>query len=345
MDSLVGIGVWITENESLLSGLAALVAVSGVILAPIGLWLQRRVPTRRIDEPTGPVEPPPGPAREIRFEDLTEPSPYEIRFARSGPLRIAYNERGSGPPHVLLTPGIISHLHVADHLPGFRDTLARLARFSHLVTFDKRGQGLSDPTPLPPDLDERCADIEAVMDAARLDRVVLIGVSEGGPMTIQFAVTRPDRVQGLVLLGTTARFIQSEEFPQGVSAQALARITSAWGTGVLRDVFFPGLSRAVMTDDTYRCFERLIATRDSIRQLVDQMGSLDVRPLLPKITVPTLVVHFTGDLAIPVRLGRLLAEGIPGAEFLEVQGVNHADLSGSELAASRIEQFCRRVGR
>jgi pimeloyl-ACP methyl ester carboxylesterase len=113
----------------------------------------------------------------------------------------------------------------------------------------------------------------------------------------------------------------------------------AWGSGVLRDIFFPSISRERMDDKTYQGFERLIATRQSIRQLVDYMKKTDVRPLLPHITSPVLVIHFAGDLAIPIRLGRALAAALPNAQFLEVVGIDHADLSQSPEAIAVIRQF------
>ena len=180
------------------------------------------------------------------------------------------------------------------------------------------------------------------MDAAGVDRGILLGFSEGGPMCLHFTATHPDRVQGLVLLGTTACWVQTEEFPIGIRRSTIERLPSAWGEGVLRDLFFPSISREQMDDATYRAFENLIGTRSGIRQVVQMMVETDVRPLLPAIRVPTLVLHFTGDLAVPIRLGRALAEGLPNAEFVEVHAVDHADLSQSAEAVARVRAFCER---
>jgi pimeloyl-ACP methyl ester carboxylesterase len=333
------LGVWIASNESLLSGIAAIIVVTGVIFTPIGAGLRRVL---RADG--GGVEDEPEVEREITFAELTQQGPYETRFAASDGLRIAYNTRGEGPPDLLFSPGAISHLHIIDHLPHSRRALARLQQFARVVVFDKRGQGLSDPTPDAPDLEVRSRDIEAVMNAAGLDQAILMGISESGPMCIHFATTRPDRVRGLILAGTTPRWTQGRDFPQGIPRESLERLPKLWGRGTLRDMFFPGVTREILSDETYRAVEKIIAGPQGMAHIFNAMIDYDVRDLLPQIDTPTLVVHFSGDLAVPIRLGRLLAEQIPHAEFLEMNAVDHADFARSPEAMDRIEEFCRRVG-
>ncbi len=374
MSFLTLAGSWISENESLLSGLAALIVVAGVLLSPLGAGL-RRVGARRrqnhLDAAAGrelregrtgvpaypsgstpvPVPASAGPTpvasgdvvRRISFKELTASSPYPTRFARSDGVRIAYNDRGEGPPSIVLAPGIISHLNLMENLPPFRNMLGQLAGFARVLTFDKRGQGLSDPTLAAPTLAERTRDIGAVMDAAGLERAVLLGFSEGGPMILQFACENPERVQGLVLVGSTAAWLQSESLPIGLPRSLLESLPRQWGKGTLRDVFFPSISRAEIDDETYRSFERLIATRSAIEQLVEMMLETDVRPILPGIRTPALVVHFTGDLAVPIRLGRALAEALPNAEFVEVNAVDHGDLSQVPEVIERIRAFCEQA--
>ncbi len=164
-------------------------------------------------------------------------------------------------------------------------------------------------------------------------------------MCIHFAHSHPDRVLGLIMLGTTARFTQSEDFPIGIPQHHIEQIATLWGTGALRDILFPSLSRELIDDDTYKSMERLMGSRATLRQLVAMMAEIDVRALLPDIRAPTLVIHFSGDLAIPIRLGRYLAENIPDAEFLEVNAVDHADLSQSPQAIERIRGFCEDIAR
>ncbi len=340
MTLLSDLGTWISQNESLLSGMAAIIVLAGVLFSPIGAGLRRLgrgnggaaaatdAPERGAAGGAGRGTEETSRKRRLTLQDLTRPMPNPIRFAQSDGVRIAYSEVGSGPP-LVMAPGIFSHLHVLSNLPSSKATA--------------EGQGLSDPTLRAPDLDERTRDIEAVMDASGTQRAVLLGYSEGGPMCLNYAAANPDRVQGLVLVGTTSTWVRSEDFPIGLPRGVLERVPEAWGRGILRDVFFPSLSRDEVDDETYRAFERLVGNRTAIRQLVQMMIETDVRPLLPYVTVPTLVVHFAGDLAVPVRMGRALAEGLPNAEFLEVSGVDHADLSQSPEAIARIRAFCAQV--
>ncbi|MEH6592944.1 MAG: alpha/beta hydrolase [Halioglobus sp.] len=342
METVGAIGQWIAENESLLSGAAAIIVLLGV-LASFGGILLRRVRAGPDDGSIGaPVEPA---LKEyeadskITIKMLSAPTPDPVHFALSDGLHIAYSIHGSGAQDILMTPGIISHLNIGAHMPPMRDSQEALASFARIVSFDKRGQGLSDPSLEVPNLDDRVRDIEAVMNAAELDSAVLYGISEGGSMCLKFAHDHPERVKGLVLLGTTASWLQREDLPAGISENMLDGITAAWGTGTLRDIFFPSISRERMDDQTYKAFERLISTRHAIKQLVTFMKEVDVRPLLPGIHCPCLVIHYAGDMAVPIRLGRALAEGLPNAEFLEVNAVDHADLSQSPEAIERIRLF------
>jgi pimeloyl-ACP methyl ester carboxylesterase len=335
MDIFVAIGDWIANRESLLSGAVALVVLLGVVASAVS-FIYRRVASARAIEASdqNPIE-----DTRITLKSLSAPAPFPIQFAQSDGLRLAYAVMGQGPHNIMMTPGIISHLNITSHLPPFRDTMEAIGKFSRVVFFDKRGQGLSDPSVNVATLDERVQDIEAVMDAAGMGREILYGISEGGPMCLKFAHDHPNRVKGLVLLGTTARWLQSDDFPMGIEESVLDALSEAWGTGVLRNIFFPSITHEQMDDKTYRGFEHLIATRQSIRQLVEYIKKTDVQPLLTNIRCPTLVIHFAGDMAIPIRLGRALAEALPNAQFLEVAGIDHADLSQAPEAIERIREF------
>ncbi len=326
---------WITNRESLLSGAAALIVLLGVVVSAAGFVYRRVIAARHADvDPPGQME-----DSRITLKTLSAPATFPVHFADSDGLRIAYASMGQGPVEIMAIPGIISHLNITSRLPPIRDTMEALGQFSRIVFFDKRGQGLSDPSVNVPTLEERVHDIQAVMDAAGMEQAVLYGISEGGPMCLRFAHDHPERVKGLVLLGTAARWLQSEDFPMGMEERVLDAMPQAWGTGVLRKVFFPSITREQMDDETYCGFERLIATRQSVRQLVDYMKQTDVRSLLPGIRCPALVIHFSGDLAIPLRLGRALATALPNAQFLEVAGIDHADLSQSPETIERIRRF------
>ncbi len=337
MESLSGIGDWISNNESLLSGAAAIIVLLGVIASALGILLRRLASKRDADQQAANDA-------VITLKDLSAPAPYPIHYAESDGLRIAYTVFGDGPRNILMAPGLISHLNIVSHMPPIRDSMLALSTFSRVLCFDKRGQGLSDPCLNVPDLQERVHDIEAVIDAAEMQKVILLGVSEGGPMCVKFAHDHPDRVEGLILLGTTARWLQGDDFPAGIEEAMLDSAVQAWGTGAMRNIFFPSISLEKMDEDTYQGFEHLIATRHSIEQIMDFMKNLDVRPLLPQLTCPTLVIHFSGDLAVPVRLGRAMADAIPNAEFLELPGIDHCDLSQAPEGVERVRQFAEALG-
>jgi pimeloyl-ACP methyl ester carboxylesterase len=335
MEIFAAVGNWISEQESLLSGAAAIIVLSGVVISALSLLLRQLAGSSKGANASAGAKD----EQHITLADLSAPAPYPIHYAHSDGLRIAYAKVGQGPHNILMAPGIISHLNIMSHLPPFRDTTKALAEFANIVTFDKRGQGLSDPSLTVPDLTERVHDIEAVLDAAGMDKVILYGVSEGGPMCVKFALDHPERVQGLILVGTTARWLQGPDFPSGIEERALDAMVPAWGTARLRRIFFPSITPETMTDATYKSFELLVATRSSIKQLVEYMKLTDVRDLLPQLQCPTLVIHFAGDMAIPVRLGRAMADAIPNAEFLELPGTDHADLSSATAGVEKIRQF------
>ncbi|GAB5413852.1 MAG: hypothetical protein Cons2KO_14550 [Congregibacter sp.] len=344
------IGTWISNNESLLSGVAALAAVIGVIVSALTFAMNRMRKPTGAEQATASrqaadaaVRSDQIPQRKLSFRELVAPSPYPVHYAESDGLRIAYNERGEGEPAIILAPGILSHLHLNANMPGIKETQELLSQRSRLICFDKRGQGLSDPSTQAPSIEERVSDIDAVMNAAGVDAGVLIGVSEAGPICIQYAHDHPERIKGLVLFGTGARFLESTDFPAGLSEASMDGMAKFWGKGVMRDVFLPGLSRDVIDDDTYRAMEKLMAPPHSIKAIMKIMKEMDVRELLPTLTVPTLVIHFAGDLAIPARLGRLLHEAIPNSEHLEVAGCDHSAMSESQEAIEAVWDFCERV--
>lgn len=324
--------------------MAAMIVLAGVLWFPLGAAYRRLKPGNSSGRNGLAVDTPGESSPErITLKDLTAPSLHEIEFAQSDGVRIAFSQRGQGPPDIILAAGIITHLNIMEHLPPWRDTLNSLSQFARVFNFDKRGQGLSDPTMTAPSLADRTRDVAAVIDTAGLERAVLVGLSEGGSICLHFAHAHPERVQGLVLIGTTAKFVQSDDFPIGIPRQLLEDLGNLWGTGQLRDLFFPSISREQIDDRTYMSMEQLIGSRGAVRQVQEMMMNLDLRSLLPDISVPTLVIHFSGDLAIPIRLGRYIAENIPNAEFMEVHGVDHGDLSQSAEAVARVRRFCEEI--
>jgi len=323
------IAAFIEDKESLLSALAALAVMLGYLLTIGKKFITRRVHSESVSRTN----------ERITLAQLSAPSPHTIQYAKSDKVNIACTEFGQTKPTLIVTPGIISNLHVASNLPPIKDTMNALSSFTRVVNFDKRGQGLSDPTNEVASIEERVRDIGCVADHTNSEKFFLMGISEGGPMSIQYAVENPERVSGLILFGTTARFSRTEEFPMGFTDSTLDNLVNAWGTGSGRHIFFPSISDEVIDDATYKGFESLMADKRSMKQIVSYMKTLDVRPLLEKVTCPTLIIHFTGDLAVPIRMGRYLHSAIAGSEFLEIAGVDHCDLASSPQAIRKIEAF------
>ncbi len=236
------------------------------------------------------------------------------RYAASGDVRIAYQVTGEGPVDLVMVPGLTSHLEAQWQWPVYRRFMSALSRRCRLVRFDKRGTGMSDPVTELPDLDQRLADLIAVMDAAGVQRGVLLGYSEGGSIAITAAVRRPDRVRGLVLYGTSPR-----RPPPWAMAQ-LREMVEHWGEGLSQDLFAPGEG----TEGRARLatLERMAASPGMARAVVDALAKVDVTETLDRISVPTLVVHRTGDV-IPVRDARYAARRIPGARLVELSGTQH----------------------
>lgn len=327
MELTPNIVAWLSGNESFLSGLAALIVIIGFI----GTMLR--------SFNSAPKESGEAANSRLTLKNLTAPSPFPIELANVDGLNIAFNVQGHGKHNLLVTPGIISNLHISANLPPIADTMESLAKFSKLVNFDKRGQGLSDPTPNVATLSQRIRDIEAVADAASFDKFFLMGISEGGPMSIQFAHENPTKVKGLILFGTTAKFLRDDDYSIGLSEKALDALVQNWGTAITRDIFFPSITEDEMDTTTYKGFEKLLADKKSMSQIVEYMKTLDVRKILKSISCPSLVVHFTGDLAVPIRMGRNLSRELPNSEFVEVAGVDHCDLAKAPNAIEAIQNF------
>src|SRR4030095_8109504 len=143
------------------------------------------------------------------------------KYARSGDVHIAYQMVGEGSQNLVLVPGWVSHLEYAWEDPSFSRFLLRLASFSRLILLDRRGTGLSDRVNELPTLEQRMDDVRAVMDAAGAEQAALFGISEGGPMSLMFAATYPERTAALVLYGTFARMLRAPDYPIGMPAEAL----------------------------------------------------------------------------------------------------------------------------
>jgi pimeloyl-ACP methyl ester carboxylesterase/DNA-binding CsgD family transcriptional regulator len=260
------------------------------------------------------------------------------RYAKAGIFNIAYQVLGEGPIDFVLSPGWVTHLDLTWTVPPLARFLEKLASFSRLILFDKRGTGLSDrvhPDTLPK-LEQRMEDVLAVMDAAASERAVLFGTLGGGAMCGLFAATHPERSVALILYGTfgklepatglLARLADTQEL-------ALDRVEREWGTeGVGLAFWAPSLLDDEETKAAYLRLTRSGVSPGSARSLMKLGYQLDWEAVLPRIHVPTLVLHRTGDLVVPIRQAKELAEGIPGARFLELPGIDHLMWAGDQDA-------------
>lgn len=263
-----------------------------------------------------------------------------VRYAKAGEVSIAYRVMGEGPLDLVWVPGLISNLEIEwEFLPSVH-VYRRLASFSRLIMFDKRGMGLSDRNVGAPTLEERMDDVRAVMDAVGSERAALIGVSEGGPMSVLFAATYPERTVALVLFGTMARNRRDVDYPHGCEesfAQIYRIFDEGWGTGQSLEVFHPGLLEDERTRELIGRIERASGSPSAMRAFLDTLVGIDVRAVLPTISVPTLVIHATDDRVVPIDNGRWLADHITGARFVEIDG-EHADFA-TDRFVDEVESF------
>jgi pimeloyl-ACP methyl ester carboxylesterase/DNA-binding CsgD family transcriptional regulator len=263
----------------------------------------------------------------------------ETKYARSGDVHIAYQVVGDGPIDVVFVQGFISNLEVHWEDPGLTHLFNRLGSFARLIVFDKRGSGLSDRVTDMPNLETRMDDVRAVMDAANSERAALIGASEGGPMSILFAATYPERTRALVLYGAYAHFYSWVLSPAQVEA-FVANAEAGWGTGDSLKSFAPNL----VSDHRFRSwwarFERLGTSPAGAIALARMNGQIDVRDVLRTVRVPTLVIHRAQDARVNVAGGRYLAAHIPGAKYVEIPGVDHPIWVGdTDRVVDEIEEF------
>ena len=269
----------------------------------------------------------------------------ETRFTRSGDVTIAYQVAGEGPLDLLIVPGFISHLEQAWEDPGYSRFLSGLASFSRLIRFDKRGTGLSDRVFGIPTLEERMDDVRAVLDAAHSTRAALFGISEGGPMSILFAATYPERTSALILYGSIAKGSWAPDYPWGPRPDEaweawLEDWRSEWGGPSEIETWAPSAAKDERFREWWAKYLRLAGSPGSVVSLWRMNHAIDVRPILPTVRVPTLVLHRTGDRAVSVEEGRYLAQHIPCSKFVELDGDDHLWWVGdSEAIVSETEEF------
>jgi class 3 adenylate cyclase len=291
----------------------------------------------------------------------------ETLYAPCGDLSLAYQVFGDGPVELVGVAPFVSHVELCWTVPEFKAFCDQLATFCRVLLFDKAGVGLSDPVPHVRTLDDRAAEIEAVMDAAGFGKAVLFAMGDGGAAAIVFAATRPERTRALILSDTfpfmaimptgwndidrdpaELRASAVSMYPEvdekyWPSVELIARVLefdravrSAWGTGAALSIATPSV-RASMR--LLAMAERMCASPGMARASLEATFRIDVRPILPTITVPALVIHARDDPVIGVQAGRYLADHIPGARYLEVDGVDAAPLIEPDRILTEVEEF------
>lgn len=268
--------------------------------------------------------------------------PPLTRYAAEGDLSIAYQMLGKGPNDLIFSPGFVSHLEWMWEEPAVARFLERLASFSRLILYDKRGTGLSDPVARPPTLEERADDIRIVMEAVGSDRAAVLGVSEGAATAILLAASDPARVSTLLLYGSYARLLEAADYPEGFDAAFRAwldEIHARWGTPESLELWSPNPAHPALGEWWGRLL-RLGASPAMARMLLDSYSTIDVREALPAVRVPTLVLHRHGDWQLPARFGRYVADNIPAAKYVELDGDEHLYFLGdSDALADELEEF------
>jgi pimeloyl-ACP methyl ester carboxylesterase len=288
-----------------------------------------------------------------RTETVAPPAPDhwheeipKTHYARSGDVNIAYQVLGDGPLDLVFVMGWVSHLEYFWTEPSFARMLRRLASFSRLILFDKRGTGLSDRVPLDalPTLEQRMDDVRAVMDAVGSKRAALCGVSEGGAMSALFAATYPERTAALLMIGAYAKRIRDASYPWGPNEaereQFLEEIQEHWGGPVGLEQRAPSMVSNPQFRNWWAAYLRTAASPGAAVALTKMNSEADVRSVLPAIRVPTLVIHRTGDRCLLAAEGRYLASRIPGARFVELPGVDHLPFIGDQDSIlDEVEEF------
>jgi class 3 adenylate cyclase len=263
----------------------------------------------------------------------------QTRYAKSGDVNIAYQVTGDGPLDLVFVPGFVSNLDGQLENPGWSNFFTRLSQFSRLIRFDKRGTGLSDRVSGIANLEDRMDDVRAVMNAVGCQRAALFGVSEGGPMSLLFAATYPERVSALVLYASFASHptLGDKNFLQ----EQLDAIDRLWGSGeFVKRYFYP--PNATVDIPMLARFERQSASPSAVAAVLRMNSEIDARHICPLVHAPTLVLHRLGDTRVPIDAGRYIASHVPGARIVTLPGQSHMFIYEPEIIdrlTGEVEEF------
>ncbi len=271
----------------------------------------------------------------------------KTQYTKSGDVSIAYQVVGDGPVDLVVVPGFATHLEIEWESPLYAHMVERLASFSRVILFDKRGTGLSDPVTEVPTLEQRIDDVRVVLDAAGSERAAMFGISEGGPMCVMFAATHPERAAALVLYGAMARSTEDEDYPWASPADALREsavefVAPVWGQDgqTFAELFAPSIAGNTEAVEYISRLQRYSASPAMVQQIFEMFLDIDVRAVLPTIHVPTLVLHRHGDRVVNWRAGKWMADQIPGARYVELEGIDHLPWIGdTDAVVGEIEEF------
>jgi class 3 adenylate cyclase len=271
----------------------------------------------------------------------------EVAFARSGDIHIAYRVIGDGPLDLVYVQGAATHLDTYWELPAFRRFCERLGEFARVITFDKRGMGMSERVPGGTPLEVRMDDIRAVMDAVGSESAAVMGESEGGPLGMLFAAAHPERTRALILQGAEVRERTDEDWPWGENdaeafEAAIAVVPARWGRGTGVANVVPSMA----SDPSLPAIEawwgkvqRNAATPGSWEAFARMAFDIDVRDVVPTIRVPTLIIHEVGDRVCDVNNARWLAANLPAAKYVELPGADHVPWFRPDATLAEIREF------
>jgi len=267
-----------------------------------------------------------------------------IRYAHNGDVAIAHTTGGQGELDVLVIGGFVGHLEIASTLPLAARFWERMAGFARLIAFDRRGMGLSDRDVGEFTLESIAEDALAVLDAVGAERVAVFGISEGGSAATMLTASHPERITAMVQYGSYARVSQAPDYPEGVPADVLrafwGRMRDNWADPSSISMWAPSLADDPEVRDWWSRMLRFGSSPSGARAIGEMYEHLDVRPLLPTIHAPTLVVYRSDDKVVLPAWSRVVAQGIPGAREVELPGVDHLFCAGDQQALlDEIEQF------
>jgi class 3 adenylate cyclase len=268
----------------------------------------------------------------------------ETRYVKSGDVNIAFQVVGHGPIDLVYVPAFVSNIEMTWDEPASARYFERLASFSRLILFDKRGTGLSDRVPGIPTLEERMEDVLAVMNAAGAAHAALVGSSEGGPMCALFAATYPERTSALILYGAYPRVAWAPDYPSGYTEEQfqalLSFIEREWSTGAIVDRYAPSRAGDGHFRDWMARYLRMAASPGAAVAIQRMNWEIDVRAVLSSIRVPTLVLYRAAELISHVKGSQYFAGHIPGARYVELSGADYLPWVGDQDAIiGEIEEF------